>query len=81
MKLTAHPNRKDALIRWNVVIRVILVTIAVFLISLAVSYEIVIALPLHRRREEERAIESVELQRLVMRVSQIEIFVHLPANQ
>jgi hypothetical protein len=63
-----------------VVVRVVLVAAAVFLVSVAVWYEIVIALPVRRRAGQERALESVELQRLVARVVEIERFIHMPAS-
>jgi hypothetical protein len=80
MQHSAYHKEKSIPIRWGVVVRVIIVTCAVFLIAVAVWYEAAIALPTHRNAEQERRFESIELQRLIMRVVDIERFVHLPAS-
>ena len=73
-------NEKAAPIRWGVVVRAVLAACAVALVVFAAWYALAIALPVHRRAEQERAFESVELQRLIARVVEIERFIHLPAS-
>ena len=73
-----RPNRP--FVRWSVVIRAVLAACAVALIAFAAWYVAVFGLPAWRRAREERAFESVELQRLIVRVVEIERFIHLPAS-
>jgi hypothetical protein len=51
------------------------------LIATTVWYAIAIALPAHRQREEARAFESLQVQLLIVNVSEIEQFIHMPSHQ
>jgi hypothetical protein len=80
MQQPFRKKEKPAPIRWGVVVRAVLAVCAVALVAFA-WYAVIFALPAWRHARQQRAFESLQIQFLVMRVSEIERFVHMPTDQ